>query len=64
MSAPEDRGPLAVYWDELIRDQAEQALAEADALDEKTRRDRWTTAVREAECVATRHGSGYWTGQT
>ena len=51
------------YWDQLLRDQAEEALAHADALDELARQRRWLAAVAEAELVAARWGSGHWTGR-
>ena len=64
MSGWPDPNPGPSYWEQLLRDQAEQALAEADALDEQARRDRWMAAAAEAEHVARRWGTGYWTGRT
>ena len=53
-----------LHWDALRRDRAEEALAYADALDEQSVGDRWRAAVREAEHVAARWGTGHWTGRT
>lgn len=54
---------FTVYWAREIRERQATALAVAEGAPRRQLDQRVRTAVAEAEHVARRWGSGYWTGR-